>query len=163
VCIDRFNVYKTPHFSPKMHLCLVWSLQMNKYYYTESRRGITYIKQNGKKANWIDCILHRNCLLKHDTDGKIKGRLRRRHTQLLDNLKKTRVYWNLKGEVQDRSQWRTRFGRGYGPVVRRTTERTKERLNEFLQQSLLFAYAAWTETRCVLLCSAKEICNQYQN
>jgi hypothetical protein len=28
----------------------------------------------------------------------------------------------LKEEALDRTQWRTRFGRGYGPVVRQTTE-----------------------------------------
>jgi hypothetical protein len=27
----------------------------------------------------------------------------------------------LKMEVQDRTLWRTQFGRGYGPVARRTT------------------------------------------
>jgi hypothetical protein len=30
--------------------------------------------------------------------------------------------WKLKEEALDRSQWRSRFGRGYGPVVRQTTE-----------------------------------------
>jgi hypothetical protein len=28
----------------------------------------------------------------------------------------------LKEEALDRTLWRTRFGRGYGPVVRQTTE-----------------------------------------
>jgi hypothetical protein len=28
----------------------------------------------------------------------------------------------LKVEVLDRTLWRTRFGRGYGPVVRQTAE-----------------------------------------
>jgi hypothetical protein len=28
----------------------------------------------------------------------------------------------LKEEALDRNLWRTRFGRGYGPVVRQTTE-----------------------------------------
>jgi hypothetical protein len=32
-------------------------------------------------------------------------------------LRKRRRYWKLKG----RSLWRTRFVRGYGPVVRQTT------------------------------------------
>jgi hypothetical protein len=30
--------------------------------------------------------------------------------------------WKLKEEALDRTHWRTRFGRGYGPVVRQTTE-----------------------------------------
>jgi len=28
-----------------------------------------------RKANWIDHILHWNCLLKHATEGKIEGRI----------------------------------------------------------------------------------------
>jgi hypothetical protein len=44
----------------------------------------------------------------------------RRRKQLLDYLKGKRVYWELKKEALDRTLWRTRFGRGYGPVVRLT-------------------------------------------
>jgi hypothetical protein len=39
-------------------------------------------------------------------------------------LKETRRYWKLKREKEgalDGIMWRTRFGRGYGPVVRQTT------------------------------------------
>jgi hypothetical protein len=50
------------------------------------------------------------------------GRRGRRRKQLLDDLKEKRRYWKLKEEALDRTQWRTRFGRGYGPVVRQTTE-----------------------------------------
>jgi hypothetical protein len=46
----------------------------------------------------------------------------RRRKQLLDDLKGKIRYWNLKEEALDRTLWRTRFGRGYGPVVRQTTE-----------------------------------------
>jgi hypothetical protein len=46
----------------------------------------------------------------------------RRRKQLLDDLKGNRKYCKLKEEALDRSLWRTRFGRGYGPVVRQTTE-----------------------------------------
>jgi hypothetical protein len=42
--------------------------------------------------------------------------------QLLDDLKEKRIYWKLKEEALDRTLWRTRFGRGYGPVVRQTAE-----------------------------------------
>ena len=45
-----------------------------------------------------------------------------RRKQLLDDLKETRVYWKLKDEAVDYTLWRTRFGIGYGPVVRQTTE-----------------------------------------
>jgi hypothetical protein len=34
----------------------------------------------------------------------------------------TCTYIHLKEEALDRTLWRTRFGRGYGPVVRQTTE-----------------------------------------
>jgi hypothetical protein len=42
--------------------------------------------------------------------------------QLLDDLKEKRRYWKLKEEALDHTLWRTRFGRGYGPVLRQTTE-----------------------------------------
>jgi hypothetical protein len=50
------------------------------------------------------------------------GRRGRRHKQLLDYLKEKRRYWKLKDEALDRTLWRTRFGRGYGPVLRQTAE-----------------------------------------
>jgi hypothetical protein len=36
-------------------------------------------------------------------------------------LKEKRGYWKSKEESLDRNLWRTRFGRGYGPVVKPTT------------------------------------------
>ena len=42
--------------------------------------------------------------------------------QLLDHLKEKRSYRKLKVEALDRTLWITRFGRGYVPVVRQTTE-----------------------------------------
>jgi hypothetical protein len=81
-----------------------------------------------KKANWIRRMLRRNCLLKHVIEGKLEGRIEmterreRRRKQLLDDLKGQRRYWKLKDEALDRTLWRTRFGRGYGPVVRQTTD-----------------------------------------
>jgi hypothetical protein len=50
----------------------------------------------------------------------------RRGKQLLDDLKETRRHWKLKEEGLDRILWRTRSGRGYGPVVRHNTELTSE-------------------------------------
>jgi hypothetical protein len=75
-----------------------------------------------RKANWIGHILRRNCLL-NITEGKIRGTRRRgrRRKQPLDGLKEARRYWKLKEEAQDRTVWRTQFGRGYGPVARQTT------------------------------------------
>jgi len=39
----------------------------------EDRNILHTIK--GRKANWIDHILRRNCLLKYVTEGKIEGRI----------------------------------------------------------------------------------------
>jgi hypothetical protein len=61
-------------------------------------------------------------------EGKLEGRIEmtgrrgRRRKQLLDDLKEKIRYWNLKEEALDRTLWRSRFGRGYGPVVRLTTK-----------------------------------------
>jgi hypothetical protein len=71
-------------------------------------------------------ILRRKCLLKHVIGGKIEGRPEmrgrrgRRHKQLLDDLKGKIGCWKLKEEALDGTLWRTRFGRGYGPVLRQT-------------------------------------------
>jgi hypothetical protein len=81
-----------------------------------------------RKTYWIGHILRRNCLLQGVIEGKIKGgievtgkrgRIRR---NLLDDLKERRGYSHLKKEVLDRTMWRARFGRGFGPVVRQTTK-----------------------------------------
>jgi len=72
--------------------------------------------------------LPRNCLLQRVIEGKIKGgievigRQGRRHRKLLDDLKERRGYCHLKEEALDRTMWRARFGRGFGPVVRQTTK-----------------------------------------
>jgi hypothetical protein len=95
----------------------------------------------GRKANCIGHILSRNCLLKHVIDGKIEGRVevtgRRgtRRKQLLDDLKEKIRYWILKEEALDCSLLRTRFGRGYGPVERQTTERI---INKLLRSTFRF-------------------------
>jgi len=81
------------------------------------------------KANWIDHILHRNCLLKQVIERKIKGEMEvkrrrgRRHRKLLDDLKDRRGDSHLKQEALDRTIWRNRFGGGFGTVVRQNTER----------------------------------------
>jgi hypothetical protein len=92
----------------------------------EERNILPTIKR--RKANWIGHILRRNCLLKHVIEGKLEGRIEmmgrrgRRPKQLLDDLKEKTRYWKLKEEALDHILWRTRFGRGYGSVVRQTTE-----------------------------------------
>jgi hypothetical protein len=81
-----------------------------------------------RKANWIGHILRRNCLLQRVIEGKIQeeievtGRRGRRRRKLLDDLKERRGYTHLKEEALDRTMWRARFGRGFGPVVRQITK-----------------------------------------
>jgi hypothetical protein len=50
----------------------------------------------------------------------IRGRTRRK---LLDDLKEGRGFSHLKEEALDRTMWRARFGRDFGPVVRQTAKR----------------------------------------
>jgi len=72
--------------------------------------------------------LRRNCLLQGVIEGKIKGgievrgRRGRRRRKLLDYLKERRGHSHLKEEALDRTMWRARFGRGFGPVVKQTTK-----------------------------------------
>jgi hypothetical protein len=81
-----------------------------------------------RKANWIGHILRSNCLLERVIKGKIKGgidvsgRRGRRRRKLLDDLKERRGYSHLKEEALDRTMWKARFGRGFGPVERQTTK-----------------------------------------
>jgi len=73
-------------------------------------------------------ILRRNCLLQRVIERKIKGgievtgRRGRRRKNLLDDLKDRRGYSHLKEGALDRTMWRARFGRGFGPVVRQTAK-----------------------------------------
>jgi hypothetical protein len=79
-----------------------------------------------RKSNWIGHILRRNCLLQRVTEGKIQGGIEvtgkrgGRRSKLLDKLREKRGYTHLKVENLDRTMWRARFGRGFGPVVRQT-------------------------------------------
>jgi hypothetical protein len=80
-----------------------------------------------RKANWIGHILRGNCLLQRVIEGKIQGGIEvivrhgRRRRKLLDDLKERKGDFHLKEEALDRTMWRVRFGRGFGPVVRQTT------------------------------------------
>jgi hypothetical protein len=81
-----------------------------------------------RKANWIGHVLRRNCILKRVIEGKIQGGIEvtktqgRKRRKLLDDLKERRGYSHLKEEALDRTMWKARFGRGFGPVVRQTTK-----------------------------------------
>jgi hypothetical protein len=43
-----------------------------KTYCKESRKEDILHTVNGRKANWIDHILRRNCIVKHVIEGEIK-------------------------------------------------------------------------------------------
>jgi hypothetical protein len=72
--------------------------------------------------------LRKNYILQRVIEGNIKGgievreRQGRRRRKLLDDLKKRRGYSHLEEEALDRTVWRARFGRGFGPVVRQTAK-----------------------------------------
>jgi hypothetical protein len=89
-----------------------------------SIRCILYFFISGIIGN----ILRRNCLLQRVIEGNIKGGIEvtgrrvRRRRKLLDDLKERRGYSHLKEEALDRTMWRARFGRGFGPVVRQTNK-----------------------------------------
>jgi hypothetical protein len=59
------------------------------------------------------------------------GRRERRSKRLLEYLNEKIGYWKLKEATLHRTPWRPRFRRGYGPVVRETTARTK---NEWINE-----------------------------
>jgi hypothetical protein len=51
---------------------------------------------------------------------EVMARRRRRSKLLLGDLNEKGGYWQSKKEALDRNQWRIRFGRGCGAVVRQT-------------------------------------------
>jgi len=70
------------------------------------------------------CRAHSENIKLEDRYGEIEvtGRRGRRRKKLRDELKDRRGYCHLKAEALDRSKWRARFGRGFGPVVKQTTK-----------------------------------------
>ena len=81
-----------------------------------------------RKVNWIGHIMCRDCLPKQVIERKkearieVTGRQGGRCTKLLDDIKEKIRYWKLKEEPLNCTLYRTHFGRGYGPVIRETTE-----------------------------------------
>ena len=80
-----------------------------------------------RKANCTGHILRRNSLLKHVIDRKTEGRIEvmgrwGRRCKLLQGLKEMTEYWKLNKEALACTLCRYHLGRGYGPVIRRTTE-----------------------------------------
>jgi hypothetical protein len=84
--------------------------------------------------------LRRNCLPNQVIKGNIEagtevtGRQWRRGTELLDDLKERRGYWKLEEEIPYRTLWRTCSLRGYGPVVRQTTERMNRWMDGWINE-----------------------------
>jgi hypothetical protein len=75
-----------------------------------------------RKSNWIDDVLHRNCLLKLVIEGKIgrievTGRQGRRHMQRLDDLNGKTGHWKWTEEALDHTVRRTGCGRGFGEMA----------------------------------------------
>ena len=92
----------------------------------EERSIIHTVKR--RKANSIGHTLRRNRVMDHVIEWKlerkvyVRGRRGRRHKQLLDELVETRGYCNVKEWAVYHPVWRTRFGRGCGPIVTQTAE-----------------------------------------
>ena len=99
-----------------------------------------------RKSNWIGHSWRRNCLLQRVIEGKIKGgievtgRRGTRRRELLDDLKERRGYFHLKEEALDRTMWRDRFGRGFGPVVRQTAKWMNEYRYSYCCYSVLLIF-----------------------
>jgi hypothetical protein len=115
---------------PKVHVIFSWTDHVRNeevLLKVKEQRNILH-EMNKRKASWIGHILRRNCLLQRVTEGKIQkeievtGRQGRRRTKLLDDLKERRGYSHSKEEALDRTVWRARFERGFGPVVRQTAK-----------------------------------------
>jgi hypothetical protein len=87
----------------------------------EEQRNILH-EISKRKANWFGHIW------RQVIEGKIKGgievreRRGKRRNKLLDDLQERREYSHLKEEALDRTVWRARFGRGFGPVLRQTAK-----------------------------------------
>jgi hypothetical protein len=74
-------------------------------------------------ANFIGHFLCRNGLLRHFIGGnnrKVRrdGKTWKKSRHLLDERKEKRRYWKLKEEALERTVWKARYERCYGPVAR---------------------------------------------
>jgi hypothetical protein len=102
--------------------------EIKKYCLKSRSRGISYMKYVNVRRNGLVTFFLETAFYKRVVEGKIQGgidvtgRQGRRSRKLLDDLKERRGYSHLKEEALDRTVWRARFGRGFGPVVRQTTK-----------------------------------------
>jgi len=118
----------------KMRTHILYSIYKEVLLRVKEQRNILH-EISKRKANWIDHILHRNCLLQRVIEGKIKvgvevtgirrrrrrRRGRRRRRKLLDDLKERRGYSHLKEEAPYRTVWRARFGDRNDRMTRKKT------------------------------------------
>jgi hypothetical protein len=65
----------------------------------------------GRNSNWIGHTFSRNCLLKHDIEGKKERTGRRGITrkQLPDDIQEGGEYWKLIETVPYRTRWRNLY------------------------------------------------------
>ena len=82
---------------------------------------------NGRRTGLVTFCVETafyNGLLKERYKGGIEvtGRQEKIRRKLLDVLKERRGYSHLKEEALDRTMWRARFGRGFGPIIRQTAK-----------------------------------------
>ena len=91
-----------------------------KYYKESSWRGISYKQSKEDQPEWSH-LAQELPSRKGIRQDRNKGKTRKKTKQLLGDLKDKRGYWKLKEEGLDHIPWRTRFGRGYGPVIRQAT------------------------------------------
>jgi hypothetical protein len=61
-----------------------------------------------RKTNWNGHILRRYCLIHYPIEGQLTRvkEVGRRITQLFDDFRNIRRYWELKEEAEDRKRWR---------------------------------------------------------
>ena len=72
----------------------------------------------------------------------------RRRKKLLDDLKDRTGYCELKEEALDRTMWRNRFARGFGPVVWQITDDDDGRIDSKLNvNKLIVNFRYETEMR----------------
>ena len=78
-----------------------------------------YGRLTGLVTSYSETAFYNKLLKERYVKGQIEVTRRRgiRHKKLLDDLKDRRGYCQLKEEALDRTMWRNRFGRSFGPVV----------------------------------------------
>jgi hypothetical protein len=80
-------------------------------------------RRTGLVTFCVETAFYNGLLMERLKGGiEVTGRRGRRRCKLLDDLKERKGYSHLKEEALDRTMWRARFGRGFGPVVRQTTK-----------------------------------------